>query len=401
MAKNRGLTRRQFLVIICTWVAGTGLSQLGRRLGFLKHKTERLEPSSETYLPLVLSDSGEDPPIDSSRVVHVQSTDATNWDFTSGWYGDYVDQDEVYQMVDQGLLLLTGATTRAEAWLNLVPNYVPDQKVAIKINLNNAKSIDDSDNVIDALIQPVNAVIRGLLEIGVAASDIWVYDAKRWIPDRLINGCDFPGVQFSGYKGPNSLGFSETETVNFETPSGLPSLDTQRISNVLVNAEYLINVPIMKRHGIARVTLSFKNHLGSVEAPVDLHEYIKPSSSIYTDGYNPMLDIYMNQNFRNKTILTIGDGLFGCWRNNYSEPKPWVTFNHQAPNSLFFSKDPVALDCVLYDFLDAEVGVLAGGDDHLVLAAQELLGVFEHRAPGVSNPEEWYSLIDYKYLNLD
>lgn len=41
------------------------------------------------------------------------------------------------------------------------------------------------------------------------------------------------------------------------------------------------------------------------------------------------------------------------------------------------------------------------GDDHLRLAAQEDLGVFEHRAPGASSPEEWYSLIDYVYLDLN
>jgi hypothetical protein len=113
-----------------------------------------------------------------------------------------------------------------------------------------------------------------------------------------------------------------------------------------------------------------------------------------------MLDIYKNHNFVDKTVLTIGDGLFGCWLNNYSEPEPWVTFNNQAPNSLFFSRDPVAMDCVMYDFLDAEVGVLAGGDDYLKLAAKELLGVYEHRASGASNPEDWYRLIDYEYLNL-
>jgi hypothetical protein len=93
--------------------------------------------------------------------------------------------------------------------------------------------------------------------------------------------------------------------------------------------------------------------------------------------------------------------LYGCWLNNYSEPQPWVTFNDQAPNSLFFSKDPVAVDCVMYDFLDAEAGVLSGGDDHLELAAEDGLGVFEHRDPGTADPEEWYDLIDYEYVSLD
>jgi hypothetical protein len=81
-------------------------------------------------------------------------------------------------------------------------------------------------------------------------------------------------------------------------------------------------------------------------------------------------------------------------------PEPWVTFGNLAPNSLFFSKDPVAIDCVMYDFLEAEAGVVPHADDYLRLAAEQHLGVFEHRAPGASNPEEWYSAIDYMYLDL-
>ncbi len=335
------------------------------------------------------------------RVVHVHSSQATNWDFSTGWYGDYVNQDVVYEMVDQGVMQLMGTTTRAAAWQALIPDYVSGQRVAIKVNLNNAGSRDDSDNIIDALIQPVNGVIRGLKEIGVSESDIWVYDAVRWIPNRLRNGCDFPGVQFSGAWDTNAQGFSETERVTFEPPPGGPSLADQRISNVLVNADYLINMPIMKKHSGAYVTLSFKNHFGSIENCAALHGYTLPSSNIYTPDYNPMVDIYNNPHFVGKTILTIGDGLYGCRPHNYAEPEPWVTFSNQAPNSLFFSQDPVAIDCVMYDFLEAEVGVQSGADDYLMLATQEGLGVFEHRAPGASGPEEWYSLIDYVYLDLD
>jgi len=312
-----------------------------------------------------------------------------------------VDQDVVYQMVDQGVMHLTGTTTRAAAWEALMPNYVPAQRVAIKVNLNNAGSEGDSDNIIDALIQPVNAVIRGLMEIGITESDIWVYDAVRRIPNRFRNGCDFPGLQFSGAWGTNAQSFSATERVSFEPRPGGPSLADQRISNVLASADYLINMPIMKKHGIAYVTLSFKNHFGSIENPAALHDYVEPSSSVYTPEYNPMVDIYKNRHFVGKTVLTIGDGLYGCRPHNYAEPEPWVTFSNQAPNSLFFSKDPVAMDCVMYDFLEAELGVQSGADDYLMLAAQEGLGVFEHRASGASGPEEWYSLIDYVCLDLN
>lgn len=40
-----------------------------------------------------------------------------------------------------------------------------------------------------------------------------------------------------------------------------------------------------------------------------------------------------------------------------------VTFGNKPPNSLFFATDPVAIDCVMYDFLDAERHIKSGADN--------------------------------------
>jgi hypothetical protein len=332
-------------------------------------------------------------------VVHAFDGNATSWDYATGWYGEYVSQLRVSKMVDQGLMALTGTASRTAAWSALIPGYVSGQRVAIKVNVVNAGSLDDGDNDIDALIEPVNSVVAGLKEIGVAESDIWVYDASRRIPNRFRDGCAYPGVQFSG-RDVNDQGFSDTERVTFDPPTPGPSLADQRISNVLVDAHYLINMPIMKKHSHAYVTLSFKNHFGTIEKCWEVHEPTFPDTGAYWPDYNPMVDIYQNPHFVGKTVLTIGDGLFGSRDDQTTPPAPWVTFGNRAPNSLFFSQDPVAIDCVMYDFLEAEAGVPSTADDYLVLAAQAGLGVFEHRAPGASNPADWYSLIDYVYLDL-
>jgi len=113
------------------------------------------------------------------------------------------------------------------------------------------------------------------------------------------------------------------------------------------------------------------------------------------------VDIYKNPHFGPKTVLTIGGGLYGSRGAQDSVPEPWTTLSNKSPRSLFFSQDPVALDSVMYDFLEAEAGVQNHGDDYLALAANAGLGVFEHRAPGASSREEWYSQIDYRYLDMD
>jgi hypothetical protein len=101
------------------------------------------------------------------RVVHAHSDEATYWDYASGWYGDYVSQPVVDAMTDRGIMALTNTATAADAWRALIPAYASGQQVAIKINLNNA-GCDDTDQVIDALPQPINSVIRGLKAIGVS-----------------------------------------------------------------------------------------------------------------------------------------------------------------------------------------------------------------------------------------
>jgi uncharacterized protein (DUF362 family) len=341
------------------------------------------------------------PSLDKPKVVHIYCERATDWNFLSGWWGNHVIQGVVSEMVDRGVMELTGRKTRVDAWSALIPDYVPGQRVAIKANFNNAWSVDDSDNVIDATIEPVNAVIAGLKEIGVAASDIWVYDAVRAIPTRFRNGCDHPGVQFSGDSTSNHQGFSTTQKVTFQPPAGGPSLAAQRISNVLVNADYLINVPLMKKHCCTWVTLSFKNHFGSIENCAALHGYTFPYEDDYTSAYNPLVDIYQNPHFGAKTVLTIGDGLYGSTGSQDSIPERWGTFGNDSPRSLFFSQDPVAIDSVMYDFLQDEAGVQDHGDDYLALAATAGLGVHEHRAAGTTNRDEWYSQIDYVYVHAD
>jgi hypothetical protein len=333
------------------------------------------------------------------KVVHVHSSGATSWDYASGWYGDFVSQAEVDLMVDRGLMELTGTASRTAAWQALIPGYLTGQRIAIKVNLNNAGSTGDSDNQADALIEPVNSVVRGLVELGADESDIWVYDAIRTIPDRLTDGCDFSGVQFTG-RDVNPQGFSDTEVVSFDEPAGAPSLDDQRISQVLVDARYLINMPIMKKHGHACVTLAFKNHFGTIDRCWELHDLTWPYRTPYVPEYSPMVDIYRNAHIVGKTVVTIADGLYGSRGDQASTPAPWVTFGGKAPNSMLFSLDPVAIDCVMYDYLEAEAGVTSGGDDYLLYAAQEGLGVFEHRAPGASDPADWYSFIDYVYVDL-
>lgn len=155
-------------------------------------------------------------------------------------------------------------------------------------------------------------------------------------------------------------------------------------------------MPIMKKHGMAGVTLGFKNHFGSFDGCDLIHWSVDLGDGNYIPTYSGLVDIYNNTHFKNKTVLIVGDGLYGARINNYDEvPSPWPTFDNQSPNSLFFSIDPVAVDCVMYDLLDAEGGVPTGSDDYLKLANASGLGTFEHW-----DAAHHYHAIDYQRLEV-
>lgn len=331
-----------------------------------------------------------------SRVVHIHDPDATSWNFSTGWYGDYVDQPTVDNMVDRGIMELTGTSTVAGAWQSLIPNYAPGKAIAIKVNFNNAGSnCAETNPDIDALIHPVNAMVKGLKQIGVAEADIWVYDATRPIPDKFVNGCLYPSVRFFGTRCQDEATFDSADpnaVVHFSCGAA-----DQKIPDVLVDATYLINVPIVKKHGGAGITLSFKNHLGTIPRPSDLHNYLGPGAPQYAPGHNPMVDIWLNPHVGPKTRLVVGDGLFGNRVTNTSPPQPWTTFGGEAPNSLFFAVDPVAIDCVMCDLLEAESGTIREGSDvYLQIARDAGLGIYERGDPWGSG----YNQIDYMAIEL-
>lgn len=354
----------------------------------------------QAYLPAVMVD--HPPPI--YRVVHVHADTATHWEGEDA-YWEHVDQAVVDNMVGQGLMRLVGEGSVADAWRAILPDYQPGQKIAIKVNFNNTLYCDSTVPVIDALIHPVNAIVSGLEQIGVARADVCVYDAIRALPDRFADA----GLTGVSYFDGSYVAICRNEaTFNLSTPESMVTfypppghwIPEQHVTEVLMNATYLINVPIMKGgHDLAGVTLGFKNHLGTINHPGSLHTRIdvKNKPPEYRSDYNPLVDLMRSPLIGGKTVLTVGDGLFAARVYN-QRPELWTTFGGKLPNSLFLSRDPVAVDCVMYDFLAVELGASmpTEANRYLYLAAQAGLGVYESVNPHTAS----YRSIDYRRVEL-
>ena len=345
------------------------------------------------------------------RVVHVRDADATNWDGQAPFYSSsVVNQSVLDAMTFTGLQQLTNQTSWANIWQVLFERihpggYTPGQKIAIKVNFNNSdrdsNNCSSHNNIMDALPQPVVSLLNGLVAAGVQPSDVIVIDPTgsgfgntdpgRTIPDYFRNPITsaHPGVTFVGRNTCGvtqaSFGKDASLTISFNDPDGY--LLDRKLADTLYDATYLINLPIFKGHGgdgDIPVTLAFKNHLGSIDYVYggpghdNLHEFIVLSQGQYHSDYNPMVDIYNNPNIKDKTVLTVGDGMYGAWGAVTPPEQSWSIFGGDAANSLFFAVDPVAADCVMSDLMLAE-GWFSDlrSYDYLFCAQEASLGLCE------------------------
>lgn len=329
-----------------------------------------------------------------SRVVTVHDSQVTSWNGSSLWFGSnsYVSQSAVDAMVRAGVLALTGQPAEVDAWSSLLPSASASTKVGIKINSNNGE-LGPRNNDIDWTPQVVNAVIKGLKARGFSESNISVMDPSRGRSagySGLVTA-SFPNVKMygSGWQDPPFLSATYTSADSSLTvahPCGGPA---SKLPDQLLDLEYQIQIPIMKVHGFG-VTLTYKNLLGykGENTILALHDYMMLSSR------NPLVDLYANMNIKNKTKLIVGDGIYGHSVRNYGglPPPRWSVLGNDWPKRLFFATDPVAIDCVMYDFLNWENPRSADDENYIICAANANHGTRDHW----NNPRDKnYTMIDF------
>lgn len=353
-----------------------------------------------------------------NRVVTVHNSAATTWaNPDSGNPHERMNQTEISRMVEAGLLSLTGDETLAGAWRTLVP-YKSGQRVAIKLNFNNTYTNDWNDDPwMNPYAELVNAVLEGLITSGVPADRITLADPSRIINDSFRSRITVSGVRYVVRPGVEIGGRASVSAASFVADgSPFASLSQAapgdwiviRPATVFADADHIINIPQLKGHGGASVTLGLKNHFGSVLFPSSgigessWHDYFYTWGSDYGGlSYNLLADINANPVFRYKTRLVIGDGLLGHPEINYVDPVSWSSFAGGPPELLFFGVDPVAVDSVMFDFLQAECAAASlapRNDDILHYAASVGLGVHEHWDNAGS---KFYTAIDHHYIVQD
>lgn len=330
------------------------------------------------------------------RVAWVHDPDATNWggpeSGESCWEPQNTSQLIVDSMMSRAIRRLAGKGTDTGAWdalfryINIQKGegdrgYQQGEKIVIKINLtdcNAAWGYDPStrdrtrylDQTGDTNPQIVLSLLRQLTDVlSVTQSDIYVGDMVSFFPNQWYDLLEpeFPRVNYlDHYAFPGRTAVQKSTIPFYWSTSDAAGKLQDYLPVAFVEADYIINVPVLKSHSYGGITVCAKNHYGSlVRGPLghewgEIKDYydLHPNLPCFKPGrgyYRTLVDLMGHAHIGGKTVLYLIDALYAGQGWN-GVPFKWnmMPFNGDWPSSLFASQDPVAIDSVAYDFLYAE-----------------------------------------------
>jgi hypothetical protein len=231
-----------------------------------------------------------------------------------------VDRALVAKMIATGLMRLTEATDPTQAWRRL---FAPDDVVGLKVNCLGAPTTHTH-------VEVALAAAQGLQEAGLPARNLIIYD-------RLTDELERAGFPVNARGGPRCFGSDRRGYDAEPTNAGEVGSCLSRI--VSEDCTALLNLPLLKDHDVAGVSISLKNHFGSINNPNKLHlNHCSPY----------VADLNLAPAIREKQRLVICDALEVIYDGGPTY-RPATTGNCGA---LLIATDPVALDRVGWQIVE-------------------------------------------------
>ena len=245
---------------------------------------------------------------------------------------DNVDRAAVREMLNRGMMALTGDSDTRAAWSRFVS---PSDVVGIKINASGAPDICSHPAV-------VGEIARNLVDAGVKPENIWVHERFKVQVDTVNYAADLPKgthvVTADSYLGYDPSTYVDTSFFGEDdTRSNLVRLVSDKLTKI-------INVPNMKDHSAAGVTGCLKNiAYGEFGNVARSHQNSK------TNTFSFIGTLASVEPLRSRTVLHIMDGLKGVWHGGPFALNPRFRF---YPKRLLLGTDPVAVDRQLLDLIN-------------------------------------------------
>ncbi len=256
--------------------------------------------------------------------------------------------EPIQAMMRQGMMELTGAPDWVSAWRMF---FEPGDVVGLKLN-------PVGHPYVYSCAEVVREVIAGLQAAGVKARDIVAYDRYRkqflkagfdkWLPEGVRWSWaaeDYERVQL-GMDGYDAEHFMEMAVTQPGQDSRDPRVRRSHVAKFLTQqVSKLVNLPLLKHHQSAGVTLALKNLSHGLVNNVNRSH---SSSTLNVCGaFIPA--VVRVPVIRDKTALHILDGILGMYHGGPGGRQgQYIWVNH----TLYFATDPVALDKTCWQVID-------------------------------------------------
>ncbi len=226
--------------------------------------------------------------------------------------GSTVDSHRILSLLDRAMQALFDLDGPTEPWKQLVRGV----RVGLKVNALGGRGLATNPELVEAICER-------LLETGIRASDIVVWDRDTDELEHTGFHVSTTGNRVQCF-GTDRLGYDEELVTYGSVGSRLSRVLTQR-------CDMIINLPVLKDHDGAGVTIALKNMYGVIHNPNKYHP----------NGCNPYIaDLNMLPEIRRKVRLTICDATTASYEGGPGY-KPQFSWKN---NALIVSQDPVALD---------------------------------------------------------
>ena len=227
--------------------------------------------------------------------------------------GSAVNPNRMAALLDRAMQSLFSRDHAVDAWRKLVH---PGETVSLKVNTLGGRGISTN-------VQLVAAICERLQQAGVKPADIVIWDRDSAELEHAGFHLAIGGDRVQCF-GTDRVGYEQELSAYGSVGSLLSKILTRR-SNVL------INIPVLKDHDGAGVTIGLKNMYGVINNPNKYHP----------NGCNPYVaDLNMLPEIRSRMRLSICDATSAMY-----EGGPGFKPEHSwKPNALLVAADPVALD---------------------------------------------------------
>ncbi len=225
-------------------------------------------------------------------------------------------------------------------------------RVTIKPNIGWDKAPEMAANTNPKLVA---AIVKDCLQAGASEVTVFDHTCDDWKACYKNSGIE-AAVEAAG--GKMAFAHEEKYYQAVSLPNG-KRLKTAKVHEAIINCDVWINVPVLKNHGGAKMSISMKNNMGIVWDrrywhANDLQQCIADFST-----------------YTKKPVLNIVDAYRIMTQNG---PKGKSENDVQLAKALFLSADPVAVDTAAVKFFSQYTAMTINDASHIKIGGEMNIG---------------------------